>query len=172
MRYRIHIEGQTYELEVENHDSRLSLYLDGNPVEFDYELIQEPGLYSLILNGRQYRVWVEDRPNGSYLLRLNQEQIIAEVENERQALRKLLAPARTAGYEKAVVKAPMPGMVLSVEVREGQDVAMGQALAVIEAMKMENEIRAPVAGKIKKVYVQQGQAIEKDFPLFEIDLNE
>ena len=168
MRYRIPIGGKTYELEVENHHPKLSLYLEGEPVEFDYTLIQEPGLYSLILNGKQYRIWVESKSNGTYLLRLNQNALLAEVEDERQVLRRTLAPQRSGGGGQLQVRAPMPGMVLRVDVEPGQEVKMGQALAVIEAMKMENEIRSPAAGRISKVHIRQGQALEKDAPLFEI----
>jgi len=168
MRYRVRIGEKTYELEVEDNHSQLKLYLDGKPVDFDYEIIHESGLYSLILGGKHYRIWVENQKNGTYLLKLNQKSISAEVENERQALRRLLTPRKGGGGTAAVVKAPMPGMVLRIDARQGQTVAMGQGLAVIEAMKMENEIRSPVEGVVKKIHIQQGQAVEKGAPLFEI----
>ncbi|HZS38549.1 MAG TPA: biotin/lipoyl-containing protein, partial [Polyangia bacterium] len=58
------------------------------------------------------------------------------------------------------VKSPMPGKVVKVLVRAGDDVKAGQGIVVVEAMKMENELKAPRDGKIKEVQVQEGQAVE------------
>ncbi len=168
MRYKIRIGEKTYDLSLDNHQPKMSLLLEGKPVDFDLELIQEPGLYSLILDGRQYRVWIEGKGNGSYQLRLNHDVLVAEVEDERQALRKAMAPAKPAAGQLVQVKAPMPGLVVKVEVAEGEDVQQGQGLAVIEAMKMENEIRSPISGVVKKVHIREGQTLEKDALLFEI----
>ena len=66
------------------------------------------------------------------------------------------------------VKAPMPGLVLRVEVEEGQTVAAGAGLVVLEAMKMENEIKAPVAGRVVAVHVIGGQAVDKGMVLVEV----
>jgi len=69
-----------------------------------------------------------------------------------------------------MVRAPMPGMVLRVEVESGQKVASGSGLLVLEAMKMENEIRAGSAGVIKQIFVRPGQAVEKGADLLEITI--
>jgi pyruvate carboxylase subunit B len=66
------------------------------------------------------------------------------------------------------VRAPMPGLVLRVEVEVGQELAAGGGLVVLEAMKMENEIRSPGPGKVKAILVEPGQAVEKGAPLVEI----
>jgi len=68
--------------------------------------------------------------------------------------------ARGAAGGPARVQAPMPGKLVRVLVRAGQDVGAGQGLVVMEAMKMENEIRAPRAGRVKEAPVQEGQAVE------------
>jgi pyruvate carboxylase subunit B len=60
-----------------------------------------------------------------------------------------------------VVKAPMPGAVVAVEVAAGQDVKRGQGLLVLSAMKMENQIKAPRAGRVVSVEVQPGQTVEQ-----------
>src|SRR2546421_744162 len=65
----------------------------------------------------------------------------------------------------AVVRAPMPGLVVRVEVADGQRVEAGAGLVVVEAMKMENELRAPRAGVVQTVHVAVGQAVEKGMPL-------
>jgi biotin carboxyl carrier protein len=71
------------------------------------------------------------------------------------------APApRVAAHGPARVQAPMPGKLVRVLVTEGQDVGAGQGLVVMEAMKMENEIRAPRAGRVKEAPVREGQAVD------------
>jgi biotin carboxyl carrier protein len=56
----------------------------------------------------------------------------------------------------------MPGLVVRVEVSEGDEVGPGQGLVIVEAMKMENELRADVAARVKAVHVKPGEAVEKD----------
>ncbi|UCD25872.1 MAG: hypothetical protein JSW51_07655 [Gemmatimonadota bacterium] len=92
----------------------------------------------------------------------------AEVEDERtRQLRKV-----TGGGDRAarggVVKAPMPGMVLRIEVEIGQAVTQGAGVAVLEAMKMENEIKAPAAGVVSAILVEAGQAVDKGAALVEL----
>lgn len=69
------------------------------------------------------------------------------------------APAPAAPAAPGAVTAPMPGVINSVKVKEGDDVKAGDVLLILEAMKMENEIPAPAAGKVKKVYVSAGQSV-------------
>ena len=69
----------------------------------------------------------------------------------------------------ARVRAPMPGLVLALDVAEGDDVHEGQGLLIIEAMKMENEIRAPAAGVIRRLGVSAGDTVERDALLCEIE---
>lgn len=73
------------------------------------------------------------------------------------------AAAPTAGGE--VIKAPLPGMVAAVRVEVGQTVTPGQVVLVLEAMKMENDITAPVGGTVKEVLVQKGTAVSLHDPL-------
>ena len=74
---------------------------------------------------------------------------------------------RTSG---GTIKAPMPGLVLRVEVEEGQQLEAGEGVIVLEAMKMENEITAPGGGVVSAVHVAEGQTVEKGAPL--VDLGE
>jgi pyruvate carboxylase subunit B len=67
------------------------------------------------------------------------------------------------------VRSVIPGTVTDVKVKEGQKVKAGEVLLLLEAMKMVNEIRMPFDGKIKKVNVEKGQKIPKDFVMIEID---
>jgi glutaconyl-CoA decarboxylase len=72
------------------------------------------------------------------------------------------APKAHKTVEKGAVVAPMPGKVISVKVKEGDDVKHGDLLLTLEAMKMQNEILAPSKGKVKKVLVEEGTVVSSD----------
>ncbi len=94
---------------------------------------------------------------------------ITEVVDERTRRIRELAGAAGAGVSGGTVSAPMPGLVLRIEVEEGQPVKRGADLLVLEAMKMENEIRASGDGIVTRILVQPGAVVEKGAPLVEID---
>ena len=79
-----------------------------------------------------------------------------------------VAPVQNANASASAVKAPLPGSVVAIKAQVGQAVKAGDAIVIIEAMKMENEIVAPVAGTIKAIYVQKGASVQTDAPLFEL----
>ena len=67
----------------------------------------------------------------------------------------------------SALRAPMPGMVIKIEVEEGQQVSAGQGLVIVEAMKMENELRSPGEARVGRILVEEGTAVEKDQVLME-----
>jgi pyruvate carboxylase subunit B len=67
------------------------------------------------------------------------------------------------------IRAPMPGLVIAVEVEDGQSVAAGEGIAIIEAMKMENEITAPAAGRVRAIAIAPGEAVERGALLCRIE---
>ena len=75
----------------------------------------------------------------------------------------------TGGRKRKRINAYMPGRVVALLAAEGQEVALGQGVLVLEAMKMENEIAAEHAGTIARIFVQPGQAVETGNPLFELE---
>lgn len=89
----------------------------------------------------------------------------------KPALTMPVSPAPTKPEEplsREAVCAPMPGIILSILVDEGQVVAAGDPLLVLEAMKMENEIHAPRAGMVKKILVREGSDVRQGTPLIEL----
>lgn len=92
-----------------------------------------------------------------------------EVVDERTRLLREMTGAGAAAAGDQVIRAPMPGMVLRLEVEAGQAVEPGTGLVVLEAMKMENEIRAQTGGVVRAVHVRPGQAVEKGAVLLEVE---
>ena len=106
--------------------------------------------YKVTLNGRTYEVEVE----------AGKAMLVDEYEAYAPAP---AAPAAPAAGE--VVKAPMPGVVLKVQVQQGQAVKAGQVLIILEAMKMENEIVAPKDGTVAQIVAAKGATVESGAPL-------
>jgi len=124
----------------------------------------------LTLDGGSEVLAVEAAGRGLWAVGFQGERHELEVVDERtRHIRSLTGGGPRAGGP-AVLKAPMPGMVMTVAVVEGQHVEAGAALVVLEAMKMENELRAPAAAVVKEVRVKPGQAVEKGQVLVEFEV--
>jgi pyruvate carboxylase subunit B len=95
-----------------------------------------------------------------------------EVQDDRSKQIEALTGQGRKTAAGGVVKAPMPGLVVRVEVREGQVVEVGEGLVVVEAMKMENELRALSRGVVEHIHVSAGQRVEKGAPLVTIKVPE
>ena len=125
--------------------------------------------YKVTLNDKVYEVEVE---KGEAIL-VDEYERMAPVAPQTapvapQAPQVAPAPQANVNASASAVKAPLPGVVVAVKAQVGQAVKAGEAVVVIEAMKMENEIVAPVAGTVKAIYVQKGATVQTDAPLFEI----
>jgi acetyl/propionyl-CoA carboxylase alpha subunit len=156
MKYIAEIEGRTLEITLD--DGRVEIA--GQTFDYDVQQGGRPEHYSLILDGKSYQIWME--PNGR-CMRVHLVGFDYDVclEDERaHRLRQLAAPEVTA-HDAGLIAAPMPGLVVKILVEPGQGVNKGQGLVLVEAMKMENEIRSPLAGVVKEVKVRPKQAVEK-----------
>jgi biotin carboxyl carrier protein len=122
-----------------------------------------PGVYSLLLNGKSYEAFVSKRPGDApglsspYVVVVGLRRYRVELRDPRQ-WRRTGSSLEAEGPQEIV--APMPGKIVKVLVTEGQEVTRDQGLLVIEAMKMQNELRAPRAGSIDRVYTEEGQGVE------------
>jgi len=122
-----------------------------------------PGVYSFLLNGKSYEAFVSKRPGDApglsspYLIVVGLRRYLVELRDPRR-WRRTGSSLEAEGPQEIV--APMPGKIVKVLVTEGQEVSRDQGLLVIEAMKMQNELRAPRAGRIDRVYTREGRGVE------------
>jgi len=161
VKYMARVDDVEFEVEIA-HDGQV--YVDGAPLAVDLQVVDEPFLYSLLLDHVSYEAYVEERESGYQVLLRGQEYQVGVREEWTHGLagsQKGWGPPT----EEDVIRAPLPGLVLAVAVDEGQEVAAGDLLAVLETMKMDNELRAPRAGTVKKVHVEPGDAVAGDQPL-------
>jgi biotin carboxyl carrier protein len=148
------VEGRTLRVEVTARDDRYRVRIDGREHEVDYRETGR-GFVSLLLSGASYEIGLERRGQGCVL---HFPGATLEVELQEAARGAAAGARRPAG--PARVTAPMPGRIVRVLAAPGQDVQAGQGLVVMEAMKMENELRAPRPGRVDHVAVREGQAVE------------
>jgi biotin carboxyl carrier protein len=158
MKYFVTIGAQTIEVEVDG--TRVTV--DGVTREAHLAAVPGTPLYHLLLGGESWTVTVQPLEEaGRWAFGVLGQRVEVEVQDERtrgiQSLSGKGQPAPGGG----TVRAPMPGLVVRIEVAEGQEVDAGAGLVVVEAMKMENELRAPRAGMVQTVHVAVGQAVEK-----------
>ena len=143
--------------------------IDGAAYQATFETLPGTPLRVLIVNGRPRTLAVRPNGRGRWAMAANGEWRDLEVVDERTRYIRSLAAAEAKPAGAHVIKAPMPGLVVRVEVDPGQAVATGAGVLVLEAMKMENELRAAAGGTVRAVRVQAGQAVEKGQVLVEFD---
>jgi len=164
VKYYARIGSTEYEIEVD----RDKVTVNGKEVTVDLSKGGAPELYSVLFGGRSYEMLVHpDRSDYTITFRSDQFQVQVEDERTRRLNTGRKAPALPHG--ELPVRAPIPGLVVSVLVKIGDEIADGQPLIILEAMKMENEIRSLRAGTVRNVIVAQGQRVEQNEILLVIE---
>lgn len=160
MNYVAMIRGQEYAVEIREGEPEVySLLIDGKPVEVDARVVSETTL-SLLTNHESYNIESELAPDGSENLLVRGEVVKVEVLDLRTS--RLRKAQETSGRVEGpvVISSPMPGKIVAVLVKEGQEVEEGQGVVVVEAMKMENELQSPRAGVVTSLSAEEGLAVE------------
>ncbi|MGE5619526.1 MAG: biotin/lipoyl-containing protein [Sphingomonadaceae bacterium] len=167
VRYRIRVGDREYPVVLRERDGEATLLVCGRQVRVRLEE-GAPGIHTLLVDGRPYDLAAVERPWG-YEVAVDGEVFELQVEDERLQRLASLGSALQKAEGRVTVKAPMPGLVVQVEVAEGDSVEAGQRLLVLEAMKMENDVVAPRAGRVVQVGVSRGEAVEQGQPLAAIE---
>ena len=168
MKYFVTTGGKEFVVEVDGE----RVTVDGTPIAAAHlnGLAGTP-IRHLLEDGASHAVAVESAGRGLWAVGYRGERLEVEVVDERTRHIRSLTGAGQKSAGPPVLKAPMPGLVVRVGVEPGQPVEPGAALVVLEAMKMENELRATAAGTVKAVKVQPGQAVEKGQVLVEFEVS-
>lgn len=161
--YRALVEDQTFDITIEDDQ----LIVDGEAKDYTFEVLRE-GYVSLIVDGKSLPVSVEATGPDTMRVTIDGRRTEVEVKDERDLLVDEfgLGDDQMGGGE---VRAPMPGLVLEVLVEEGETVEADQGLLVLEAMKMENELKAPAGGVVRTIHATSGEAVDKEALLIEIE---
>jgi biotin carboxyl carrier protein len=152
MKFDIQVNGA--ERSVDFDFPRKEAMIDGRKIDADAVVIS-PGVYSVLIGGQSFEVTIEKSGKG-WLLRTSGREFQLEIADPRSWRRGRGASIELEGRQE--VTAPMPGKVVRVLAAPGQAVEAGQGLLVIEAMKMQNEIRSPKSGTIERL-AREGQTV-------------
>jgi len=149
---------------------RLQFVFDGERGDADWVEIS-PGVYSILVGERSYEIHVAPRPGdfGAHSTGYDVTAGIHRYHLEVRDTRRLRHSAPDGLHEgPQEILAPMPGRIVKILVAENQEVGQGEGLLVIEAMKMQNELRAPRAGRVDRVYVKEGAGVETGIKLLRL----
>jgi len=121
---------------------------------------------SLLIGGRSYLVFIAKDKDKKYIFLEGQQFIVQEPSEEVKSYQR---PEDKVHEGKLFVTAPMPGKVIKINVSEKEEVRKNQTLAIVEAMKMENEIKSSIEGYVKKIFVSVGELVDSEKPLIELE---
>ena len=154
MTYDVAIDGRNYRLELNHSEGRWTCLVDGREVEVD-AVLARPNVLSLRLGNKAYEVKCERVGNDQHLW-VGSLRFAAEVRDPR-SLRSRARAADDHGPRK--LTAPMPGKVVRILVTQGAEIEAGAGVLVVEAMKMQNEVKSPKKGSVQKILVSEGAAV-------------
>ncbi len=157
MKYITTIDDKEFLIEIID-DTHVSI--DGKIVEVDFESVESQPVFSLIVDGKSYEAYVYQGEEALEVL-VKGRLYHSRVEDERE--RRLRAASGGGAVETGTfhLKAPMPGLVVSISVEEGQEVKKGDVLLILESMKMQNELKSPRDGVVGRIYIAAGDSVEQ-----------
>lgn len=164
MVYIATIDGKEYTIELLD-DHRI--LIDGETFDIDFQPVGDRSLYSLLLNGGSFDALVHPEEN-AWRVTFQAETYVVSVEDEREKRLRAALGASSYEHQEFILRAPMPGLVVSVPVENGQQVQQGDVLLVLESMKMQNELRSPRPGTVSRLRVKPGDRVEKKETLLSI----
>jgi biotin carboxyl carrier protein len=163
MKISAQVGDRVFEVEVERTEGSYQVTIDGETREVDAQKL-EGDFYSILTEGRSYEVSVEPEGDGYHVRHGAAKQWVSFSDPSRRARK-----SRSVAKGPLAIVSDMPGRVVRLLVAEGDTVEEGQGVIVVEAMKMENEITTPKAGKVSTVAVEAGQNVERGAELLVVE---
>ena len=164
MRYFVEMGDRTFQV----HLGPESVQVDGTAVDADLVHVEGTNVRHLLLDGASHRMVARRLDDASWEIHLKSRLVKAEAVDERTRVIREMTGTGSGPKGPRPVRAPMPGLVVKVEVEEGDTVVEGQGVAIVEAMKMENELKAESSAVVKKIHVSPGDTVDKDDVLIEL----
>ncbi len=165
MKYIAEIDGKEYEIEIldENH-----IRLGDQILAIDFSQVSGQPVYSLIVEGQSFEAYLY-HDEGEWEVLMAGHQYRVRVEDEREKRLRLATGSASGQVGPYLLKAPMPGLVVSVPVQAGQEVKKGDVLLILESMKMQNELKSPRDGVVSDIRVQPGDNVEQRQTLLSVE---
>jgi biotin carboxyl carrier protein len=157
MKYVSTVYGNEYLIEIV--DER-NIIVNGKKLTVDFNSVSGQPVYSLLVDGKSIEGFVYSGESEWEVLLMGR-QFPVVVEDEREKRLRATAGGSISESGEYHLKAPMPGMVVSIPVEEGQEIQKGQVLLILESMKMQNELKAPRDGTLGRIRVKPGESVEQ-----------
>lgn len=167
MRWVVKRDGEAQQVEIERNGDLFEVVIDGRAHRV--EMVRLDGAFASLRfpgSGRTFQITYQHRNNGSWRVGVGQREFDFSVLSPAEAV-EAVSGAREGGPSR--LTAPIPGKVVVVKVGAGDEVAAGQSLVVLEAMKMENELATEQAGTVSAVHVETGAAVDAGSLLVELE---
>ena len=157
MKYVSQVNGTEYLIEIvdERH-----IIVNGKNLTVDFNSVSGQPVYSLLVDGKSFEGFVYPG-DAEWEVLLMGRQFPVVVEDEREKRLRTAAGGSVSEAGEFHLRAPMPGMVVSIPVEENQEIEKGQVILILESMKMQNELKAPRAGTIGRIRVKPGESVDQ-----------
>jgi len=157
--YSVNINNSTHQIDLDEE----GIYVDGELMSWDLVKVND-NLFHLIHDSNSYTIQIvtTDNSKKQTKLKVNGAVFDVTVQDKYDILLEKLGMQHTGKDENSEIRAPMPGMILDVLVKEGQEVSKGEKLVILEAMKMENIIKSSGEGTIETINIHKGMNVEKN----------
>lgn len=156
MKFEVRIGGKKRAVELQPEGARWRVTLHGRAAEVDAIAIG-PDTFSILLDGQAHEIRISGASDGMLTLHAGEHEFAAEVSDPRAWRRRRHGALEAEGRQQ--ITAPMPGKVVRMLVQTGDKVEAGQGLLVVEAMKMQNEVRSPKRGTVERLLAKEGQPV-------------
>jgi len=163
--YFAEIEGKEYQIEI---ISESEVVINGTPHSIDYEPLKAGSSCSLLVDGMSFEPNTFQE-NGGWEILLRGGRYRVKVEDERERRLRLASGQTVLNKGRIVLYSPMPGLVIDIPVKEGDQVDEGDVLVILESMKMQNELRAPRDGKVSRIEVAVNDNVERKASLLVLE---
>ena len=162
--YKSTINNHSFEIE----PTEAGFLVDGKTVEWDLVKIRE-GYFHILYNNKSYRAELvkTDRESKTFTFKINGRIRTVTLKNKFDLLLEKMGMNSAGGNKLNVIKAPMPGLIVDLKIQVGDNVKQGDAVLILEAMKMENILKSPGEGVVKNLNVKKGDSVEKGQVLIE-----
>jgi biotin carboxyl carrier protein len=157
MKFDVVIAGKTRSVQLVRVDEQWQVTVEPGHAVNGFGVEISPGVFSVLLDGVSHEVRVAPAPDGSLTLHTGHHEFTAEIADPRAWRGRRHGHVEAEGRQQII--APMPGKVVRLLVKAGDQVKAGQGLLVVEAMKMQNEVRSPKTGKVERLLAKEGQPV-------------
>lgn len=165
MEHEFIIDNKLLKISVKGKGKKYAVSIGDDQYEADIEHLS-PNVVSIMVKDKIYRVFIARSDDGFFVQCGGDQYFIKDSDQDESEVQ---GSEERSGEDMLKIKSTMPGKVIKIEVLEKQKVRVGQTLAIVEAMKMENEIKSSLQGVVKRIYASEGDLVDSDSPIMELE---